>query len=116
MPGCLRQNDVDHRTMDHPNVFLCVSSFNPDARRPYQRLGYEYIGELKDFIVTGHSELIYRKTRGAADARVTRSSSIKRAKRSFQSTHPSQQPGYPQTAFANAANRASALTPSIIGI
>jgi len=49
---------------DHPNVFLCVSSFNPDARRLYERLGYQYIGELKDLIVRGHSELLYRKTRG----------------------------------------------------
>jgi ribosomal-protein-alanine N-acetyltransferase len=49
---------------EHPNVFLCVSSFNPDARRLYERLGYRYVGELTDFIVAGHSELIYRKTRG----------------------------------------------------
>jgi ribosomal protein S18 acetylase RimI-like enzyme len=49
---------------DFPNVFLCVSSFNQDARRLYERLGYEYVGELTDLIVRGHSELLYRKTRG----------------------------------------------------
>ncbi|HEX7880783.1 MAG TPA: GNAT family N-acetyltransferase [Candidatus Eisenbacteria bacterium] len=49
---------------DHPNMFLCVSSFNPDARRLYERLGYHFVGELTDFIVRGHSELLYRKTRG----------------------------------------------------
>ena len=47
---------------DSPNVFLCVSSFNPKARALYERLGYRLIGELKDYIVAGHSELLYRKT------------------------------------------------------
>lgn len=49
---------------EHPNVFLCVSSFNPGARRLYERLGYERVGELHDFIVAGHSEIVMRKTRG----------------------------------------------------
>ncbi|HUQ80292.1 MAG TPA: GNAT family N-acetyltransferase, partial [Gemmatimonadaceae bacterium] len=29
---------------DKPNVFICVSSFNPDARRLYERLGYQVVG------------------------------------------------------------------------
>ncbi len=49
---------------ESPNVFLCVSSFNTGAQRLYLRLGYELIGELKDYIVRGHSELLMRKTRG----------------------------------------------------
>jgi ribosomal protein S18 acetylase RimI-like enzyme len=47
-----------------PNVFLCVSSFNPDARRLYLRLGYEVVGELRDYLVRGHSEILLRKSRG----------------------------------------------------
>lgn len=49
---------------DVPNVFLCVSSFNPDARRLYARLGYEVIGEIKDFMMAGYSEFLLRKTLG----------------------------------------------------
>ena len=49
---------------DHQNVFLCVSSFNHAARRFYQRLGYAQVGELTEFLVAGHSELLLRKTIG----------------------------------------------------
>jgi len=49
---------------ESPNVFLCVSSFNSGARRLYERLGYRYVGELNDYLVRGHSELLFRKTRG----------------------------------------------------
>lgn len=45
-----------------PNVFMCVSSFNKQAQRLYERLGYQMIGELKDYIVSGHSEILLRKT------------------------------------------------------
>jgi ribosomal protein S18 acetylase RimI-like enzyme len=47
-----------------PNVFICVSSFNDRARSLYERLGYEVVGELKDFIVRGHSEWLLRKSIG----------------------------------------------------
>ena len=47
-----------------PNVFMCVSSFNHDARRLYERLGYRVVGELSDYIVAGHSEILLRKTLG----------------------------------------------------
>jgi ribosomal protein S18 acetylase RimI-like enzyme len=47
-----------------PNCFLCVSSFNTGAIRFYEREGYQRIGELHDYVVRGHSEWLYRKTRG----------------------------------------------------
>ncbi len=49
---------------DSPNVFLCVSSFNERARALYERLGYETVGELRDYIVRGHSEWLMRKSLG----------------------------------------------------
>jgi ribosomal protein S18 acetylase RimI-like enzyme len=49
---------------DTPNVFICVSSFNAGARRLYERLGYTVVGELTDYIVRGHSEILLRKTTG----------------------------------------------------
>ena len=49
---------------ESPNVFLCVSSFNAGARRLYERLGYGVVGELKDYVVRGHSEILMRKSLG----------------------------------------------------
>jgi ribosomal protein S18 acetylase RimI-like enzyme len=45
-----------------PNVFICVSSFNQDARKLYERLGYKVVGELHDYIIAGASEILLRKT------------------------------------------------------
>ena len=46
------------------NVFLLVSSFNAGARQLYHRMGYRLVGELTDYWLPGHSELLLRKTRG----------------------------------------------------
>jgi len=45
------------------NVFLLVSSFNYGAIRFYRSMGYEVVGEIRDAIVEGESELIMRKRR-----------------------------------------------------
>lgn len=50
---------------ESPNVFMCVSSFNTGARRLYERLGYEVIGSLRDYVIHGHDEILLRKTRGS---------------------------------------------------
>ena len=50
---------------ESPNVFLCVSSFNLKAKSFYLKMGYEEIGVLKDYIVTGLDEHLMRKTLSA---------------------------------------------------
>ena len=49
---------------DSPNVFICVSSFNPGARRLYERLGFQEVGVLRELLISGQDELLLRKTRG----------------------------------------------------
>jgi len=49
---------------ESPNVFMCVSTFNPKARALYERVGYAVVGELTDYLVRGHGEVLLRKTRG----------------------------------------------------
>lgn len=53
---------------EHPNVFLCVSSFNRAAQRFYKRMGFKRVGTIPDYIVKGHSEYLMRKTRGPINA------------------------------------------------
>ncbi len=47
-----------------PNIFMCVSAFNTNAEKLYYKLGFEKIGELKNFIVYGETEILLRKTIG----------------------------------------------------
>src|ERR1044072_5069045 len=49
---------------EHANVFMCVSSFNLDAKRLYERMGYATVGVLENYLVPGHAEILLRKTRG----------------------------------------------------
>ena len=42
-------------------IFLCVSSFNRRARKLYRRLGYRRVGEIPDYVVEGHSEILLCK-------------------------------------------------------
>jgi [ribosomal protein S18]-alanine N-acetyltransferase len=49
---------------ESPNVFMCVSSFNYEARKLYERMGYKLVGALMDYLVRGHSELLLRKSIG----------------------------------------------------
>ena len=56
---------AEERIFQHgPNVFICVSSFNAGARRLYERLGYEVVGTLKDYLVAGYDEILLRKSIG----------------------------------------------------
>jgi ribosomal protein S18 acetylase RimI-like enzyme len=42
-------------------IFLCVSSFNRRAQELYRRLGYWRVGEMPDYVVEGHSEILLCK-------------------------------------------------------
>jgi ribosomal-protein-alanine N-acetyltransferase len=43
------------------HLFLLASSFNDRAQQIYQRHGFERVGELRDYIVAGASEIILHK-------------------------------------------------------
>jgi len=46
---------------DAGHIFICVSSFNQRARRLYEKCGYEAVGEFKDYIIGGASEILMHK-------------------------------------------------------
>jgi ribosomal protein S18 acetylase RimI-like enzyme len=43
------------------HLFLCVSSFNPRARRFYERHGFEAVGTLKAFLIEQADEILMHK-------------------------------------------------------
>jgi ribosomal-protein-alanine N-acetyltransferase len=70
----LLQFCIDRILQYSPNVFICVSSFNSGAISLYNKLGFELVGELKDFIKQGFTELLLRKTVGPVAGYKTASS------------------------------------------
>jgi len=46
-----------------PFVFLTVTDFNTNARKLYEHLGYERIGDIPDYRRQGTSEFLYLKRR-----------------------------------------------------
>jgi len=48
------------------NLFVCVSDFNHQGRRFYERHGYKEIGPILHLLVPGSSEILMRKTSGPA--------------------------------------------------
>ncbi len=43
------------------HMFLCVSSFNNRAKKFYESHGYQVVGEFKDYIIEGKSEILMHK-------------------------------------------------------
>jgi [ribosomal protein S18]-alanine N-acetyltransferase len=55
---------IEKRVFDHdPNIFVCVSSSNPRARKFYKDLGYHQVGKLPNLIQKGEIEYLLRKER-----------------------------------------------------
>jgi ribosomal-protein-alanine N-acetyltransferase len=46
---------------DSKHLFICVSSFNHRASKLYEKFGFELVGELKDYIIKGASEILMHK-------------------------------------------------------
>lgn len=59
--GRLLQFAEDLFRPESNHIFLCVSSFNPRARRLYERCGYQVVGEFRDYVIRGASELLMHK-------------------------------------------------------
>ena len=73
-----RGRGVGERLMRHaeerifrrgPNVFLTVSDFNRRAQAFYRKLGYTEVGAIRNYVVAGITERLYRKTRGPITVR-----------------------------------------------
>lgn len=57
----LMQASEQEMAKSNQDIFLLVSDFNNAAQRFYQRLGYQNIGAIEDYVIPGVTELIYRK-------------------------------------------------------
>lgn len=47
-----------------PNLFLICSVENVDAQHFYKKVGFEEVGIVKDLVIKGHDEIMFRKNLG----------------------------------------------------
>ena len=52
---------TEQRYQDRNHLFLLVSSFNARAQSFYRSHGFNFVAELKDYIVPGYSEFVFHK-------------------------------------------------------
>jgi ribosomal protein S18 acetylase RimI-like enzyme len=65
--GRVLLDHIEARTFARANnLFACVSDFNTEARRFYQRQGYVEVGSLPNLLIDGRDEILLRKTTGPA--------------------------------------------------
>lgn len=57
--GRMLMNTVEDRYLSPNGLFILTTSTNGDARKFYETRGYRDIGELKDFVKDGFTEVIY---------------------------------------------------------
>jgi ribosomal protein S18 acetylase RimI-like enzyme len=57
----LLQFAEDYYRSSSRHLFLCVSSFNTSAQKFYKLNGWEIIGEFKDYVLEGFSEILMYK-------------------------------------------------------
>jgi ribosomal protein S18 acetylase RimI-like enzyme len=51
----------DYFRPEAKHIFLCVSSFNNRAKQFYEHHGYTVVGELRDYVIEGASEILMHK-------------------------------------------------------
>ncbi len=52
---------------DHSKIFLVVADFNPDAKRLYERLGYQQVGAIPGLYKQGVIEYLMMKERDSVE-------------------------------------------------
>lgn len=62
--SALMQHSISSFMRKYKNIYLCVSHFNPKAKKFYESLGFRKIGVIDNFFLKDHHEILMRLTRG----------------------------------------------------
>lgn len=62
--SALMHHSISHLKKKYKNIYLCVSHFNPKAKKFYESLGFRKIGKIENFFLKDHHEILMRLTFG----------------------------------------------------